>query len=60
VTKHLTYRVWQEDDQFVSQCIDAEVTSCGDTYEEALANLEEAVELYFEDDFSDVILSEAE
>jgi predicted RNase H-like HicB family nuclease len=60
VIKRLTYRIWQEDDQFVSQCLDVQVTSCGDSYEEALANLQEAVELYFEDDFSEVILSEVE
>lgn len=48
------YIVWQEDDQFVSLCTDVEVASCGDTFEEAVANLQEAVELYFEQDLSEM------
>lgn len=41
--------IYQEGDQFVSQCLNVDVASCGDTYEEAKKNLHEAVELYFED-----------
>lgn len=40
--------VWKEKDQYVSRCLDPEVASCGDTSEEALAGLQEALELYFE------------
>jgi predicted RNase H-like HicB family nuclease len=43
------YVVWREDDQYVSHCLNVEVASCGDTREEAIDNLKEAVELYFED-----------
>lgn len=40
--------VWREGDQYVSQCLDLNVASQGATEEEALANLKEALELYFE------------
>jgi len=33
----------------VAQCLNVEVSSFGTTKEEALTNLEEALELYFED-----------
>ncbi|HVA59748.1 MAG TPA: type II toxin-antitoxin system HicB family antitoxin [Mycobacteriales bacterium] len=33
----------------VARCLEVEVTSQGSTVEEALANLQEALELYFED-----------
>lgn len=45
----INYVVWKEDDQFVSHCLNVEVASCGDTREEAIYNLMEAVALYFED-----------
>jgi predicted RNase H-like HicB family nuclease len=34
---------------FVAQCLDVDVASQGKTADEALANLREAVELFFED-----------
>ena len=40
--------VWREGDWFVSQCLDVDVASQGETEEEAFANLKEALELYFE------------
>jgi len=40
--------VWREGDWFVSQCLNVDVASQGETEEEALANLKEALELYFE------------
>ncbi len=46
----INYVVWKEDDQYVSHCLNVEVASCGDTREEAIENLKEAVALYFEDD----------
>lgn len=45
----LRYVTWQEDGAFVAQCLDVDVASEGDTQEEAIANLKEALELYFED-----------
>jgi len=41
--------VWQEGKYFVAQCLNVEVSSFGETKVEALANLTEALELYFED-----------
>ena len=42
--------VWKEADLFVTQCLEVEVASQGETKKRALANLEEALELYFEDE----------
>ena len=40
--------IWREGDWFVSQCLEVDVASQGQTEEEALANLREALELHFE------------
>jgi predicted RNase H-like HicB family nuclease len=42
--------VWQEGPHFVAQCLDVDVASFGDTRDEALHNLDEALALYFEDE----------
>jgi len=41
--------VGKEDKYFVAQCLNVEVSSFGESKEEALTNLQEALELYFED-----------
>ncbi len=41
--------VWKEDKYYVSQCLNVDVSSFGKTKKEALSNLDEALELYFED-----------
>ncbi len=41
--------VWKEGDFYVAQCLNAEVSSFGNTKDEALKNLQEALDLYFED-----------
>lgn len=41
--------VWKEGKHYVSQCINVDVSSFGKTKKEALKNLDEALELYFED-----------
>lgn len=46
---NLKYAVWKEDKYYVAQCLNVEVSSFGKTRKEALKNLQEAVELYFED-----------
>ena len=46
--KQMAYVVYREDDFFVSQCLNVDVSSFGKTREDAVANLKEAVELYFE------------
>lgn len=35
---------------YVARCLEVEVTSQGETFDEALSNLREALELYFEDE----------
>jgi predicted RNase H-like HicB family nuclease len=40
--------VWCEGAWYVSQCLELDVASQGETEEEALANLKEALELHFE------------
>jgi predicted RNase H-like HicB family nuclease len=40
----LTAVVWEEDGVFVSKCPEIEVSSVGDTVEEAISNLVEAIE----------------
>jgi predicted RNase H-like HicB family nuclease len=41
--------VSKEDDWYVAQCLEVDVASQGETEEEALANLREALELHFEE-----------
>jgi predicted RNase H-like HicB family nuclease len=43
-----TASIWQEGDWFVAQCLEVDIASQGVTEEEALANLQEAIELHFE------------
>jgi predicted RNase H-like HicB family nuclease len=40
--------VWREGKWYVSQCLEVDVASQGETEEGALANLKEALELHFE------------
>lgn len=42
--------LWQEHNWYVVKCLEVEVASQGKTKKEALKNIEEAVELYFEDE----------
>jgi len=49
-TIRLTATVTRDGDWYVARCLDVEVASQGRTIEEALANLREALELYFEDE----------
>ena len=45
----LTAAVTHEGSWYVARCLEVEVTSQGATVDESLANLQEALELYFED-----------
>ncbi len=45
---HLTATLWKEGGQYVSRCPELGVASCGDTPDQALEALQEAVELYLE------------
>ena len=44
--KIITPLIWKEDDVYISKCPKLEVASAGDSPQEALENLKEAVELY--------------
>ena len=44
--------VWKEGKYFVAQCLNIDVSSFGDTLEEALSNLDEAINLLLEDQAS--------
>ena len=46
----LTAAVIHEDPWYVARCLEIEVASQGKTVDEALENLKEALELYFEDE----------
>jgi len=47
--KALKYVVYREDKYYVSQCLNVDISSFGSTISEAVDNLKEALELYFED-----------
>ncbi len=47
--KKLHTILWKEDKWFIAKALEVEVASQGKTEEEALKNLKEALELYFED-----------
>ena len=46
----LAASITHEEPWYVARCLDVEVASQGETAAEALANLKEALELYFEDE----------
>jgi predicted RNase H-like HicB family nuclease len=47
--------VFREGEHFVAQCLDVDVSSFGESEENALLNLREALELYFEDAPADAV-----
>jgi predicted RNase H-like HicB family nuclease len=40
--------VWKEDNWYVAQCLELDIASQGETEDEALDNLREALDLHFE------------
>ncbi len=50
--RSIAYCVYREDEFHVAQCLNVDVSSFGSAREEAVANLKEAVELYFEGETS--------
>jgi predicted RNase H-like HicB family nuclease len=46
--QRFTASISQEDNWYIAQCLEVDVASQGETEEEALKNLEEALELHFE------------
>ena len=47
-TQTFTASILQEDDWFIAQCLEVDVASQGKSEDEAVDNLREALELYFE------------
>jgi len=48
-SKKLTGIIWREGDGYVALCPEVDIASQGDTIEEARKNLQEALELFFEE-----------
>ena len=48
--KEISYVIWREGKYYVSKCLNVEISSFGKSVDEAIANLKEAVELYFENE----------
>lgn len=46
--QRFTASISREGDWYVAQCLEVDVASQGETEDEAVANLREALELYFE------------
>jgi predicted RNase H-like HicB family nuclease len=45
---NLKYVIYREDKYYVAQCLNVDVSTFGESIQEAQQNLREAVELYFE------------
>ena len=48
VKRSFAATVWREGNWYVSQCLEVDVASQGETEAEALANLKEALELHYD------------
>lgn len=48
-TTDLKIVTWKEGNYYIAQCLDVDVSSFGKTKKEAILMLQEALELYFED-----------
>lgn len=48
--RNIKYVVYKEGKYYVSQCLNMDVSSFGETIDEAITSLKEAVSLYFEDE----------
>ena len=46
--------VWKEEDTYIALCPELDIANQGETIEEALKNLKEAIELYLEDEDAEV------
>ncbi len=48
--RSIKFCIHKESPYYVAQCLNVDVSSFGDTVEDAIANLKGAVELHFEDE----------
>lgn len=58
--KHIHTIVWKEENWYVAKALEVEVVSQGQNEKEALDNLKEALELYFEGNEGEEIIKVAE
>jgi len=49
MTKTFSASVWQEGEWYIAQCLEVDIASQGEDEASALRNLEEALELYYEE-----------
>ena len=49
----IKFYVYKDTPYYVAQCLNVDVSSFGETVEESIHNLKEAVELHFEDQVED-------
>lgn len=47
--KNIKYVVYKEGNYYVSQCLNVDISSFGESIDESIRALKEAVELFFED-----------
>ena len=47
---NIKYVIYKEGEYFVTKCLNFELSTFGETLDEAQKNMKEALELYFEDD----------
>ena len=52
----VTVLIQKEEDWYISKCVENNIASQGKTIEEAISNLKEALELYYEDEPHDLSL----
>ena len=48
--KNFKYIIYKEGKYFVSQCLNVDISSFGESIDEAVENLKEALELYYENE----------
>lgn len=51
MARTLRANVWREDDEYIARCVEVPATSQGESEEEAVRMLKEALELYFSEPF---------
>lgn len=53
---NIKYVIYQEGEHYIAQCLNVDVSSFGGSITEAINNIKEAVELYYEDN-NDIIFN---
>jgi len=53
---NVKYAIYKEGEYFVTKCLNFELSTFGETLDEAQKNMKEALELYFEEDSFSVVI----